>query len=415
MARILTITNLYPPHALGGYEMSCQDVMRRLAARGHEVTVVTTTTRLDGVADPPHEAQTDVRRELEWYWEDHRLRSPPLVERARMERRNRRRLRGLLTEVDPEVVSVWNVGAMSLGLLRTVAERHIPMVYAVCDEWPVYGPQLDAWGRLFVRRERLGRLAELVLRVPCRAVDLGPSGVFCFVSEHTRAACRRASTFTFPRSAVVLSGIEPAEFPPSPAVERPWRCRLLYVGRLDVRKGVLTAVDALAQLPPTYSLRFVGRGDAHAAILDRAARAGLADRVRIEVRARDELAEVYREADVLLFTSEWDEPFGLTPVEAMACGTPVVGTATGGSATFLVDEVTCLRYAPGDARALADAVVRLADDDELRGRLVAAGTQVAGELTTDRLADVFATWHEAAAAGYPEGLPPDRVLRVPAL
>ena len=83
MTRILTLTNLYPPHAYGGYEMSCDDVMRRLAGRGHEVTVLTTTTRVAGVADPPGD-DTRVRRELEWYWQDHELRSPHPARRLAM-------------------------------------------------------------------------------------------------------------------------------------------------------------------------------------------------------------------------------------------------------------------------------------------------------------------------------------------
>lgn len=412
MTRILTLTNLYPPHALGGYELSCHDVMRRFEQAGHEVTVLTTDTRLDGVDEAD---DASVHRVLEWYWDDHRLRSPSPVARAAIERRNHRRLVGLLDRVRPEVVSVWNMGAMSLGLLRTVAERGLPMVYAVCDEWPVYGPALDAWGRLFTRRPRLGRLAERLLGVPAVAVDLGPTGAFCFVSDHTRDACRRRSAFSFPLATVVHSGIERADFParPGPPPTRPWGHRLLYVGRLDERKGVLTAVDALAALPPPYTLRFVGRGDAEGALRARAERLGVGARVVIEARRRADLAGVYAGADAFLFTSEWDEPFGLTPIEAMACATPVVGTATGGSAAFLVDGVTCLRYPPGDAAALAAAVQRLAGDEPLRRRLVAAGLEVAGELTTDRLAEVFAAWHDGAATGFADGVPPDRPLLVP--
>jgi glycosyltransferase involved in cell wall biosynthesis len=387
--------------------------MRRFTERGHEVTVLTTTTRVDGVADPPGERERGVHRALEWYWDDHVLQSPHPLRRAAMELRNQRRLRRLLDGVRPEVVSVWNVGAMSLGLLQTVAARGIPMVLAVCDEWPVHGPHLDAWGRLFAGRPRLGRVAELALRIPCRPTDLGPAGAFCFVSEHTREACRRGSDFTFPTSTVVLSGIERSDFPPGPADERPWRGRLLYVGRLDERKGVLTAVDALAELGDGSTLRFVGLGDAEHAILERAERQSVLDRVTIEARPRAELAAVYRDADVLLFTSEWDEPFGLTPIEAMACATPVIGTGTGGSAAFLVDGVTCLRCPPGDAGALAARIRRMAGDAALRRRLVGTGLQVADDLTTDRLADVFETWHEAAAAGYPAGAPADRALRLP--
>jgi glycosyltransferase involved in cell wall biosynthesis len=413
--RVLALTNLYPPHALGGYEWSCHDVLRRFAERGHEPAVLTTSTRFDGMPDDEI-VPFPVVRDLEWYWDDHELLSPSVPARLAIERRNARRLRAALDRHRPDVVSVWNVGAMSHGLLRLVAAADIPIVYVVCDEWPVYGPHLDAWGRLFRARPRLARAAEVLLRVPCRQTDLGPTGAWCFTSQHTRDACRAGSPSTFGRSGVFQLGVEPADFPvvePGPSADGVFGWRLLYVGRLDERKGVLTAVDALGLLPAEATLTLVGRGDAHGAILERAGRAGLDGRVTVSSVDRSEIASWYREADAFLFTSEWAEPFGLTPIEAMACGTPVIGTGTGGSGDFLVDGVNCLRYPPGDARALAAAVERLAADAELRDRLRRGGAALATALTTDRVADVLEEWHRRAAAGFPDGLPAERPLPLP--
>ena len=410
MTRILVLSNLYPPHAMGGYEWSCHDVMQRLSARGHEVTVLTTTTRLGDVAEDELCPAIRVHRSLEWYWDDHELLDPPPLKRLMIERRNHRRVRALLDELRPDVVSVWNMGALSLALLRTVAERSIPMVYAVCDEWPVYGPQLDAWCRMFAHRPRLARLCEAIVGIPCRTGDLGSTGAFCFVSAHTRDACVRMSSFRFPCNTVVHSGIDLRDFPVVERRHGDWRGRLLYVGRLDPRKGVLTAVEALAHLPDSYTLEMVGRGDAERAVRRRAQELALSDRIAISSLDRSELAEVYRRADAFLFTSEWEEPFGLTPIEAMACGVPVIGTGTGGSAEFLLDGITCLRYTPGDAEGLARRVQQLAGDESLRARLVDSGQRVASALTTDRLADTFEEWHVSAANGYPDGPPDDHPL-----
>lgn len=409
MTRTLVLTNLYPPHALGGYEWSCHDVMARLVARGHEVEVLTTTSRFAGMAGP-EVLDAPVHRELEWYWDDHELVSPPVPQRFRLERRNLARLRAHLARFRPEVISVWNVGGMSHALLRAVAATGTPMVYAVCDEWPVYGPHLDAWGRLFLDRPRLGAAVERLSGIPSSATDLGPTGAWCFVSAHTEAACRAGSRFSFPRHAVVHSGIDTVDFS---VVDRPasetFGWRLLYVGRFDERKGVLTAIEALADLPEA-TLRFVGRGDAEAAMRAQAEALGVADRIELGEAPRAELAAIYRDHDAFLFTSEWDEPFGLTPIEAMACGVPVIGTATGGSAGFLLDGRTALRYRPGDADDLVAAVRRLARDPALRKRLVEGGRSVATELTTDRLADTFEAWHDAAAAGFRDGEPAERSL-----
>lgn len=407
--RVLALSNLFPPHAIGGYEWSAHDVLARFHDRGHDVEVLTTTTRFPGVAGA-EVAAFPVRRELEWYWDDHQLRSPHPLRRLAIERHGHRVLRAALTRHQPDVVSVWNVGAMSHGLLRAVHDRGLPVVYAVCDEWPVYGRSLDAWGRMFERRPRLGRCLEAVTGLPCRPTDLGPSGAWCFVSEHTRAACEVGSPFTFHRAGVVHSGIEARDFPVLPDDDGPFGWRLLYVGRLDVRKGVLTAVEALAQLPPAATLELVGRGDARDLVRRRAVELGVADRVCIREADRADLAATYLAADVFVFPSEWEEPFGLTPIEAMACGTPVVGTGTGGSSEFLLDGSTCLRFPPGDPTALAAAVRRLADDAALRATLRRGGRTVASQLTTDRLADVLEAWHLAAIDGFRGGQPPDRSL-----
>ena len=408
---VLVLTNMYPPHHYGGYELSCRDVMVRLAARGHDVTVLTSTARVEGVGDPPGERAAGVRRDLTIYWDDHVLQSPPVWRRFAIERANQRALAEAVAQARPDVVSVWNMGAMSLGLLTSVAERGIPMVLAVCDDWLVYGPKLDAWHRLFLHRPRLARLAGSVTGVRTTLPDLGAEAG-CFVSDFTRRRAEAESAWSFERSTVVHSGIERAEFDPGaePADPRPWGWRLLYVGRLDERKGIETLLRAMATLPPEARLDVLGRGDAaFRRRLDAlVGELGLDGRVRFDVVDRAALAERYRAADVCVFPSEWDEPFGLVPVEAMACGTPVVGTGRGGSGEFLLDGWNALRFDAGDAGALTSAVRRLAGDAELRRRLVAGGRATAELLDTDRLADVFEAWHVAAAGRFRDGTPADR-------
>jgi glycosyltransferase involved in cell wall biosynthesis len=412
MARILVLSNMYPPHHYGGYELSCRDVMDRFAARGHEVTVLTTTMRVPGVADPAAERDLGIRRDLDFYWRDHVLTSPPLWRRAATERRNHAALDRALRDVDPDVVSIWNMGAMSLGLLAALVERDVPLVYNVCDDWLDYGPHLDAWARMFRRRPRLGALASTMARVPARVPDLGSTGTFCFVSERTRRHAIERTGWTFPRSTVVYSGIEPDDFPVAAPTDHAWSWRLLFVGRIDDRKGIGVVVRALALLPEQATVEVVGAGDeGHRRRLEALARElGVADRVRFDVCERSALRHRYAAADVFVFPSTWDEPFGLVPVEAMACGTPVIATGRGGSAEFLVDGGNALLVPAGDHVALASAVRRLAADPSLRSALARRGFDTAAELTTDRLADVLEEWHLAAAARFRAGEPPHRRL-----
>lgn len=413
--RVLAITNMYPPHHYGGYELSCQDVMRRFAARGHEVTVLTTTITRTGVPTPADERADGIRRDLRMYWADHALLDPPLRQRVRIERGNRARLAEAIDAARPDVVSVWNMGAMSLGLLGAVARRGIPMVLVVCDDWLAYGPHLDAWSRIWLPRARrpLGRAVAVLTGLPTRLPDLGALGPCCFVSETTRQRALASTPWTFPCTAVVYSGIDTDDFPVAgadePVAPRAWRGRLLYVGRIDARKGIDTVIGALPHLPgATLLVLGAGDDDVLADLRSMVDRLALQGRVTFESLARNRLAAAYRTADAVMFPSTWEEPFGLVPLEAMACDTPVVATGRGGSGEFLADGVNCLTYPAGDEVALAAAVQRLAGDAGLRASLAGGGRTTAAALTADRLAGVLEEWHAAAAARFRDGVPADR-------
>lgn len=410
--RILVLSNMYPPHHLGGYELSCFDIVERLRARGHTITVLTTTMRVAGVADPVDERPGGIRRDLLFYWDDHRLVSPSLPRRIAIEKANQRALEEALSAARPDVVSVWNMGAMSLGLLTTIAERGLPMVFSVCDDWLIYGRSLDAWSRLFSERPMMGRAARRLTGVPAAPADLGTTGTFLFISDSVRRAVGTVSQAAAKNGTVVYSGIDHHLFPDRDGARRsgPWSWRLLYAGRLDERKGVHVAIEALTRLPDVAGLEINGRGDPAyvSSLRELTARLGLQDRVRFRTDPRQELHRRYENADVVVFPVLWAEPFGLVPVEAMACGTPVVATGMGGSAEYLADGVNALVTPPADADALAAAVRRLAGDEELRTRLMEGGRQTGAELDIERLADAMETWHVAAADRFAHGRPADR-------
>jgi glycosyltransferase involved in cell wall biosynthesis len=125
----------------------------------------------------------------------------------------------------------------------------------------------------------------------------------------------------------------------------------------------------------------------------------VADRITWQVTPRQNLAGALAGADVVVFPSVWEEPFGLVPLEAMACGVPVAATAVGGAAEFLADGRNCLTFPPGDPDGLTRVLHRLAGDGALRRRLVDGGRCTAAALDVDQLAETLAAWHLAAAGG----------------
>jgi glycosyltransferase involved in cell wall biosynthesis len=410
--RILVLSNMYPPHAYGGYEQSCRDVVERWRSAGHDVLVLTSDVRVSGVADPAAEERSLVRRDMHLYWEDHEILSPPLARRLAWERANAKCLKVAVSEFRPDVASAWAMGAMSMGLLSALGRSDVPVVSVICDEWPIYGPMVDAWLRPLSAHRILAGAVHLVTGLPTVAPPLDELGPGCFVSDFLRRVVRERSRWTFPDSGIVYSGIASEEFTSS-SHERPrWGWRLLYVGRIDPRKGIDNVIRALAELPSEATLEVIGRGDErHLEELSALAREiDLDARVSFGTSTRKELAERFGAADVLVFPPVWEEPFGLVPIEAMACGIPVVATPTGGAGEFLLDEHNCLVFAPGDVGAMVGCIRRLADDEGLRERLVEGGRLTATQFGIDQLADVLEAWHGYAAKISGASRPGDRAI-----
>jgi glycosyltransferase involved in cell wall biosynthesis len=397
--KILVISNLYPPHAVGGYELSCHDTVERWREAGHDVTVLTTATTFhDPATDPP---EPGVRRVLEWYWDNHHLTRPEPRERFRMERANQRHLVDVVDEFAPDVVSVWAMGAMSLGLLTTCIERALPMAVVIEDDWLVYAAHVDAWTAAWGRRPKLlGTLARRLTGLPTGVPSLPATTTVAFASDYLRQRALAEATIGFSRSTVVPLGTDPADFPSRRPGERTWKGRLLMVGRVEPRKGFDIAVRALAHLPEDVTLRIVGTGDGRhrTELVAMARELGVADRLGFDgLVARRDLAAIYAESDALLFLSRWDEPFGLVPLEAMTQAVPVVAIRRGGAAEFLTHNLNCLEVPVDDPDAVATAVRDLSADDALRRRLVNAGLTTSAAYRVDRFADELEAIHVEAA------------------
>lgn len=215
---------------------------------------------------------------------------------------------------------------------------------------------------------------------------------------------------------VVPCGVDTARFRPGPGTlpgPASEGRRLLTLGRLVPRKGVDTVIAALAHLPGAQ-LIVAGGPDAGQLGQDPevgrlravAAQAGVADRVTFTGRVRhQEVPALLRSADVVV-CDPWYEPFGIVPLEAMACGTAVVASAVGGHLDTVKDGITGLLVPPRNPRALADRVGLLLAKPRLRAAIGAAGIRQARErYCWDRIGDQTETVYgrvtrsQAASAG----------------
>ncbi|WP_413451746.1 glycosyltransferase [Georgenia phoenicis] len=201
------------------------------------------------------------------------------------------------------------------------------------------------------------------------------------------------------RVRVVPCGVDVQLFSPDgevlpPRGDQPFR--LLSVGRLVERKGVETVIAALPLLPDV-ELLVAGGPDQSRIHTDREAVRlhTLAEELGVEARVRfigsvprTSMPALIRSADIVVATP-WYEPFGIVPLEAAACGRPLVGSAVGGLLDSVDDGVTGALVPPRDPDALAAAITRLLVEPELR-------TQY-GEAARVRAEERF-SWERVAAA-----------------
>jgi D-inositol-3-phosphate glycosyltransferase len=210
------------------------------------------------------------------------------------------------------------------------------------------------------------------------------------------------------RVTVIPCGVDVAcFFPADSRPQRTGRLRVVWVGRLVERKGVGTIIEALPA-SPDVELTVAGGPDRsrlpddpeYRRLAELAELHGVTDRVRFLGRVgRQEAGELLRSADIAVCVP-WYEPFGIVPLEAMACGVPVIGAAVGGLLDTIVDGVSGVHVPPGDPGRLARAINELVAHEELRARLGAAGAARARALYRwTRIAEETLRVYEAVSAG----------------
>jgi len=159
---------------------------------------------------------------------------------------------------------------------------------------------------------------------------------------------------------------------------------LAFAGRLMAAKALDVALQALQRVPGV-SLVVVGDGPDRVTLERLTAELGLGMRVRfLGGRLRDDVLRTLSAADAALLSSRW-ENFPHLVVEALAVGTPVIATAVGGVPEVVRDGENGLLVPAGDPDALAAAIRRLVEDDELRGRLARAAAPSVAALAPERL------------------------------
>ena len=340
-----------PPSKGGAIERWIRDAAVRLVGRGHDVHVISrdrgdgcSSDRIDGV-------------------QYHYVRIPASIDRgmaAVMFRglRHYRSAKAIVRSIAPDVVHHHSRPA-GLWLSDTGRTRNVISLHSMD-----YG-----WSFGYARWDR--RLFDRGFAAAARVL-----GVSNFIRAHTEQRYPAVAG----KSCTVYNGVDGTLF--APAAESS-DAPILYVGRVEERKGVHVLLDAFEQViskqRPRTRLRIVGPHsywhDAPSPYYQALAKRCAAN-PRIELRGPTyddrELAAVYRDAAVSVVPSVFPEALGLTSLEAQASGVPVVVSNSGGLPETVSPGHSGLVFENGNAGQLAEAVLSIVGNEDRRRSMGAA-------------------------------------------
>jgi len=392
--KILFLTNLYPPNAVGGYERLCHQVAEALADQGDEIFVLTSDFG-DRQADIPNQT---VWRTLNLLADKRDIYRPIEMTPARqaaINQHNVRELKRTVAEIRPDLVFAWNLYFLDASFEAALAELSPPTVFFLTDNWLIAAKTPERIHRFFDRYVH-GR--ETFLPEQIKAVDDRSPYTAMFGSEFVRQLYHSCG-YGFNREMVVHNGVAPPQQDPILApdrskLSRPDELRLLFAGRFVDIKGAQDCVAALPLISKAVgagtrvSLTMIGDmtdGMFMEQLEKEIAASDCADRITLRPPVSEgELMDEFNTHDIYLFPSLY-EPFALTLILAMAAGIPTIASQVGGNPEIVHHRQTGLLYEKGDIAGLVAATELLHQDPALRVRLSERGRRFARRFTFSRM------------------------------
>ncbi len=365
--RIALVTEFYYPH-LGGVTEHVHNLAKVYNAAGHPTIVVTSKMAMPRGTPDAHEYEKDedfVRR----IGTSCIIYSSGSFARITAAWRLRRRLRELFRREQIELVHIHGGLAPTFGIVGPLAASDLGLpVVATFHSWFAKSRALH----LFQRQAQwlLGyHAANIAVSQPV-------------VEAHAR--------YVDTEWEIIPNGVDTQFFQPNgrypadPGTKQP---RLLFLGRLDPRNGletVLRAMPAVLERFPDTTLTVAGDGPLRP-LYERLARP-VGDRVEFLGRVNGNRPEVYGSADLYLCPTT-KASFGITLLEAMACGTPLVVSDITGFRELVAQGTEAVLVEKEDAAAWARAAIDLISDPERRAAMRAAGLAKAQTFAWPRVAE----------------------------
>ena len=417
--QILFLINFYQIHGSGGQDLSCQQVISGLKQRGHSTLVLTS---MHGTNNVPLETDGIYRSlYLEMDLVPWRHSITFFTKRKAREKHNLEVFERVVEQFKPDIIFIWGMWNLPKSLL-TFAETKYPdkIIYRFATYEPTLPSQHEVYWRIPGRKwysrilkKVLSRVALAMLAKEEKHSPLTFKHAIC-VSAATRNILVAAG-IPIENARVIYTGLDSKQYltvqQDHAASHKTEDLNLLYAGRIYPEKGVDTAIYALETLVfgrkvRNIKLSVVGSGspDYQNFLYHLVDKTGLNDYVSFSRHIpAEEMPQLLQNFDVLLVPSIWQEPFSRMVLEGMISGLVVIATATGGTTEIIKDGENGLLFAPGDAEDLAQKIVSLTLDPQLRRRLAMAGQRTVVEgFTMTKMIDEIEGYLEEVAHASPQ-------------
>jgi glycogen synthase len=398
--KILVLTNLYPPHIADPSDVRVETVCEAMKSRGHTVRVLTST---GGSAKAYDDGRIARLLRLNGMYGDPG--GTEIADLEAIEQQNNNALGKLLDDFAPDVVHVFSLHGLGKSLLLHIMEADVPFALDIADPWLraefVTDPWLVYWNSDQVSfAKKMMRMGSAITggnkKIPTAAMrgkkpikDLfhptGPAKnmrafiiprlYFCTDPlKHTAAD----EQFTVDHAEIIPSAISADKFSGEPLPAAEIAVKFLIVSSLNETSRVTEVVDALSALLAAghqAKLTVYGQGDSDfsANLRNRVLASKLPVELRKVVNPAVELPKIYREHHAFIHPSANAEPWVPAPLQAMACGLPVIINRAFELQEFYKHRENCLFADSDDIGLLAGRMLELIQDGESRYALGANG------------------------------------------
>ncbi len=338
--KILIISNYYPPHYIGGYELACLNTVNFLKSCGHEVFVLTGNF----IQESFH--FESIYRKLKYINYD----KPSFWNKHKVETHNYHLTKKVIQNIQPDLVYLWSLRLVSLSPAIAVQDLKVKRIFEIGDFW------MKGYCSNSILSKIKRSIKSILPFTICKEVDYSPAiCVSKWVEAKMKETYHSKQTYVIPNGTTIYE---------KKKKDLKKTINYMFCGRLDYSKGLDLALRAFSSLKDqgiyNFSLNVYGEGDNK--YLKTCKNMVNVLNLNKEVHflgKKTSLKTAYDSNDILLMPTRMEEPFGLVIIEAMAAGVVVIASTGYGPSEIISHKKNGLLFIREDVEDLSYNILKI--------------------------------------------------------